>query len=178
MMFKGKVKINLDLPIFKLQKQLEEIATKVIRPDIQKRMKKGIDLSGNPHKQNTPATRVNKALRGLRTDVPLIASGQLVSSFRVDLVGEDTVRISPRGLRRPYPKVKTKYRTRKKSYAGGKEQPTNYELADILQIQGVKNGGHKYEFFGISDEAEGKSVKWMSNYIKKAIKDGGRRTVR
>ena len=175
-MIKGSIKGTLNFPRINTIEQLEQIAFRVIRPDIQKRMKSGIDLSGNPHKPNATSTRLYKALRGLKTSVPLVASGQLLSSFRIDFVGKDTVRISPRGLRQPYKSIKKKYRLRGRS-KGGKEQPTNMELADILQNQGVRRGGHKYEFFGISREAEKRAIKWMIRYIRKAIKDGGQKTV-
>ena len=170
--------MNLDFPIFVTQPELEKIAKTIIVSDIQEKMTSGVDLNNNAHKQNTNATRINKGLRGLSTRVPLIASGQLLSSFRINLVGDNAVQIMPRGTRKPYPKIKSKYRLKKVKSSSSQNPPTNYQLADILQNRGVRNSGHKYEFFGISLEAEGKAMKWMHNYIEKAIKRGGRKTVR
>ena len=181
--------MNLSFPDFgDAQAELEKIAKKVIVADIEGRMKAGINLSGGSHKANARSTRINKGLRGLRTAVPLIASGQLLGSFRINLIGDKTVQIMPRGTRSAYPDIISRYRMREQTKVGHtavqkhlkkvRQQeitPTNYELADILQNQGVH--GYKYEFFGISDEAEGKAMEQMFKYIKKAIKDGVRKPV-
>jgi hypothetical protein len=162
-----KVEGKVQFPKFNFQPELEKIATKVIRPDIQKRMKDGINISGGSHKPNASSTILYKALRGLRTEVPLIASGQLLSSFRIAFRDKDSVVIYPAGLRRPYPKIKKEFRQKKtkKIKLSSNDLPTNNELADILQNQ------RKYEFFGISEEAEKKAIKFMETYIKKAIRD-------
>ena len=174
------VSVNLNLPKISTQPQLENIIERIIRPDIQKKMQNGVDINGSPHRKNARSTVVNRGLRGLKTAVPLIASGQLRSSFRINLVGDNAVRLFPAGLRNPYPKIKKKYRlTKRKSKKQSSEDvPTNQELAVILQKEGVKATNHKYEFFGISEEAEDKSLKFMIRYINKAIRDGKRRTVR
>lgn len=167
---KATVKVNMRMPRILTQEYLEKIMTRVIRPDIESRMTKGISISGTAHKPNTKETLINKGLRGLKTDVPLIASGQLRSSFRINLIGNDKVVMYPAGERKPYPPIKSKYRLKKKSKTVTRPNMlNNNELADILQNQGVK-GGHKYEFFGISKQAEQKSMAMMVKFIEEAIK--------
>jgi len=173
--FKGKFSVNLDLPVLEAQEQLEIIAERIIKTDIAQRMNKGIDISDGKHPKNKKSTLDFKKKRNLKYKVPLVASGQLRKSFRVLLKGDDSVIISPRGTRRNYPKPKGA--KRRKRGVGQRSQPTNHELADILQNKGLKDGT-KYEFFGISDKAEIKAMKFLNNYIRKAIKRGGRRTIR
>jgi hypothetical protein len=180
-MIKVSTKMNFSFPDFaEAQKELEKIAVKIIVPDIQGRMKTGVSISGTPHKPNTAKTRLYKALRGLSTAVPLIASGQLLNSFKVNLLGDKMVSIMPRGLRVPYPPIKTKFRLIGKAKGtkrgiSSSSTMTNTDLADVLQNKGVH--GTKYEFFGISDEAEGLSFKHMFEYIKKEIIRGGKKFV-
>lgn len=165
-MIKTTVKMSLNFPLLNTQEQLEKIALQVIVPDIQANMSAGVDINGSAHKSNVESTRKWKIRKGLRTSPPLIASGQLFSSPRVTFVGDNAVSIMPRGMRRPYPGDKT----------GG--MMTNTELADILQNQGGRNSGHRYEFFGISRKAEQEAIKFMFRYIEKAIKDGKQRFIR
>jgi len=182
-------KMNLSFPDFgEVQKELEKIASKVIIPDIQGRMESGVSISGAAHKPNSTKTKINRFLHGFSTTPPLMASRQLYSSFRISLLGDKAVQIMPRGTRQPYPTMTSKMRVRKQSKVGhssvqkhlgkihkAQNTPTNYELADILQNQGVH--GHRYEFFGISDQAEGLAMKHMFEYIKKEIIRGRRKLV-
>lgn len=165
MSIKATVKMNLSFPELNLQEQLEEIARKVIVPDIEGNMIQGTGIDGVPHKPNTEATKKAKSRKGLRTEPPLVASGQLLKSFQISLVGNNAVSIAPRGVRRPY--------------SGNKATlMNNNDLADMLQNQGVGGSGHTYNFFGISIKAENEAMKFMFNYIKKAIADGKQRFVR
>lgn len=166
MSIKTTVKMNLNFPLLNTQEQLEKIAKQIIVPDIQAHMTQGIGVDESPHKRNTESTGKSKSRKGLRSDPPLIASGQLLKSFQVNLVNDNAVSIMPRGTRNPY-------RGDKKA-----NLLTNNALADILQNKGVRNGGHRYKFFGISLKAEQESMKFMVNYIKKAIADGKQRFVR
>lgn len=166
-----KTKVDMKFPNIATQEFLEQIMLKVIRPDIEGRMTKGININGRPHKPNAQKTRDVKARRGLRTDPPLIASGQLFSSFRVNLVGKNAVVMYPAGTRQPYPIMATLKRRKKGARAALKPQKVmnNNELADILQNKGLPNGT-TYEFFGISKEAEKGAMKMMVKFIDEAIK--------
>lgn len=160
-----KTKVDMKFPDIATQEMLEKIMIKVIRPDIEGRMSAGINISGEPHKPNTPQTIKNKAARGLRTTPPLIASGQLFSSFRINLVGDNKVVMYPAGTRQPYPIARTKQRRKAGARKALKPQKVmdNNELGDILQNK------NNYEFFGISDEAEDEAMKMMVRLIHEAI---------
>lgn len=190
-MIKASVKMDLRFPEIATQKILQRIMTEIIKPDIEGRMRAGTDIEGNPHKPNTPQTRINKGLRGFPSSVPLIASGQLNKSFVINLKGDNAVVMYPAGIRKPDPGIKTNYRAvlsgnqrqrfdyqvkRKGRPAGAQRVMGNNELADILQNQGVH--GHKYPFFGISQKAEEEAVQLVKNIIQKEIdKNAGRKTV-
>lgn len=163
-MFKGKMSVNLDLPILKLQKELQKVAQRVIIPDIEGRINSGVDINGKSYRSLTPSTIKQKQKKGLRTE-KLIATGQLRKSFDFDPINKNSVRITLKGTR---------------NSQGGERVLTNKELADILQNQGVnaKAGKRFFNFFGISKKAEFKSIKMMQQFIKAAIARGGRRTIR
>jgi len=160
-----KVKMNLDFPILPSQDDLMEIAQKVIIPDIQGRMNSGIDINGSSYGSLDSKTIKAKQKRGLQT-VPLIASGQLRRSPKASKLGSNAVTIVPAGVR---------YATRP-----SERIITNQKLGDILQNQGVRSsfGKRYFEFFGISLDAEGKAMKMIEQFIERAIKRGGRKTVR
>lgn len=160
----AKVKINLDFPILRFDKELSQIADKVIIPDIAGRINSGIDIENKAYRSLSKKTIAAKQKKGLRTET-LIATGQLRRSFKTEVVNDRTVRITPSG-------------TRKSSH--GERIMSNKVLADILQNQGVraKAGKRFFNFFGISDKAEVKSIKMMQNFVKDAIRRGGRKTVR
>lgn len=161
---KAKIKVNLDLPILRLQNELLEIANKVIIADLQGRMTAGRDISGRTYRTLAPSTIKQKQSKGLRTE-PLLSTGQLRKSHKASKVGKKAVRITLAGTRRSF---------------HGERSLTNKRLGDILQNDGVnsKFGKRTFEFFGISDKAEVKAIKMMQGFIRKAIKRGGRKTVR
>jgi len=159
-----KVKMNLDFPILPDQDDLMEIAKKVIMPDIEGRMNSGIDINGSSYGALDSKTIKAKQKRGLQT-VPLIASGQLRRSPKASKFGSNAVVIMPSGMR----------------YAVGSEKiMSNQELGNILQNKGerTKHGKRFFEFFGISREAEDQAIKMIDVFIERAIKRGGRKTVR
>lgn len=165
MTIKASVKMNLNFPLFNTQEQLEQIAKKIIVPDIQGHMTAGVGIDESAHKPNLSETIRAKSRKGLRTSPPLIASGQLFRSFKVSLFGKTAVSIMPIGVRSPY--------------SGDKSSVLdNNTLADILQNKGVGTFKHKYNFFGISLRAEGDAIKFMVEYIKKEIENGRQRFVR
>lgn len=159
-MINAKVKINLSFPKITTQKNLEEIAKKVIIPDIGDRINKGQDINGNTYRHLDPKTIEYKRKKGLRTK-PLIATGQLRRSPKFKSKGTDTVIIYPAGNRRD-------------------THLSNADIGNILQNEGVrtKYGKRFFEFFGISDKAEGKAVKYMVKLIDEAVKRGERKIVR
>ena len=164
MVVKAKVRVSLNFPNINVQPQLMKIAERIITPDIQGRMNSGVDLEGKAYRGLDPKTIKQKQRRGLRTEV-LLATGQLRRSFKIKKTGRNAVKISPAGTR---------------SSSFGERTISNKKLSDILQNQGVrsKRGKRFFNFFGISDKAEVKAIKFMQNYIKGAIKRGGRKTVR
>lgn len=164
MVLKAKVRLNLDLPILNIQPQLVVIAERIIIPDIEGRMNSGIDIDSKAYRSLDPKTIRQKQKKGLRTNV-LLATGQLRKSFKFKKVGKNAVRITPSGTRKSF---------------FGERVISNKELGDILQNQGVRSrrGKRFFNFFGISEKAEGKAIKFMQIYIKGAIKRGGRKVVR
>ena len=168
-MIKASVKMDLSFPEIATQKILQRIMTEIIKPDVEGRMRSGIDIEGNPHKPNAPQTRINKALRSFPSSVPLIASGQLNKSFVINLKGDNAVVMYPAGIRRPYPSLA---RSNRRKGTSSSRVMGNNELADILQNQGVH--GHKYPFFGISQKAEEKSVLLVKKIIQKEIDKNAR----
>ncbi|NCD18221.1 MAG: hypothetical protein EOL91_13145 [Actinobacteria bacterium] len=179
-MIKATVKGKLSFPDFgvSLQKELEKVMTQIIRPDIQGRMKSGIDINDANHKPNAPQTKINKFLRGLPSQTPLIATGQLSKSFVINLKGNNAVVMYPAGMRNPTPPIKKGFYVRQpknKKPAKPQKQITNNQLGDILQNKGV--AGHKYEFFGISKKAEEEAIEFMKKKIDKITKDARPRTI-
>ena len=164
-MIKADVKMNLNFPNFNFHPQLSEIAKKIITPDVQGRINQGIDIENKPYRNLDPKTVRQKQKYGLRTE-PLLATGQIRKSPKTETVNNTSVRIVLSGIR-------STVRKSEKSI-------TNEKLGDILQNQGVrtKSGKRYFKFFGISEKAESKAIKFMKKYIKDAIKRGGRRTIR
>lgn len=163
-MIMAKIKISFDMPILNLQPELMKIAERIIIPDVQGRMNTGVDLEDKPYRSLTEKTITRKQKDGLRTE-PLLATGQLRRSPKAEVVGVSSVRITPAGNRKSL---------------HGERTLSNKELADILQNQGVRARAGKrfFEFFGISQKAEVKAIKTMRNFIKDAIRRGGRKTIR
>lgn len=163
-MITAKVKMNLDFPIINAIEPLEQIAKKVIIPDIVGRMNTGKDVSGGTYQGLARSTMDMKQKRGQQSK-PLHATGQLRSSFKSKREGGTSVRITPDGMRKSYFKEKA---------------ISNAELGDILQNQGVRTkfGKRFFEFFGISKESEIEAMRYMNQYIKRAITRGGRKIVR
>lgn len=164
MVAKARLRVNLDFPVFNLQPQLMKIGKDVIVPDIQGRMNQGIDLEDKTYRQLAESTIKTKQRRGYRTE-PLLATGQLRKSPKVSKDGKRAVRITPAGMRKS---------------THGEKVISNRKLADILQNQGVraKAGERHFEFFGISEKAEIKTIKTLEQYIKDSVKRGGRKIVR
>jgi hypothetical protein len=159
-----KVKMNLDFPVLEFQRELMEIANKVIIPDIEGRIDAGVSVSGHSYGGLDPKTIKQKQRKGLSTK-PLIATGQLRRSSKAITKGENSVVIFPSGIRHS---------------TGSGRILSNSELGDILQNQGVRSrlGKRFFEFFGISKEAEIEAMDFMAKTVKKRIRDGGRKTVR
>lgn len=149
-MISAKVKFNLNLPVFQLQKDLKKIADRVIIVDIADRMKKQVDLRGSRYPSNTEATTRIKRKKGLRREV-LFAEGKLFRAPFSKNVRRNAVKISLRSDRE--------------------------DVGNILQNKGVKTkrGKKRYLFFGISQEAERDALNFMRNEIRKDIDRGERR---
>jgi hypothetical protein len=165
-----KVKMNLKFPKINLQEHLLIIMDRVIKGDIVARIRTGINISDGPHKQTSDAWRKEKLLRGLRADVPLIASGQLQSSFKIEKVGKTGVVMFPSGIRVPYQSRALLSGKRRKRATKIPAPLDNNTLADILQNQGLKDGT-TYEFFGISDRAEQNAMSLMNKLIRRDIEN-------
>lgn len=165
-----KVKMDLKFPKLTLQEHLMTVMEKVIRPDIAARMNTGINISDGQHKPTSPAWRKEKLLRGLRADVPLIASGQLRSSFKIEKVGKTGVVMYPSGIRVPYRSRALVSGKRRKKATKIPAPLDNNTLADILQNQGLKDGT-TYEFFGISNRAEKDALELMNKLVERDIKN-------
>jgi hypothetical protein len=159
-MHNAKIKMDIRFPVINTQKDLFYIGEKIIIPDIQGRINESKDVSNNVYPKLAQSTINQKTKKGLRQE-PLIATGQLRRSPKVKGKGRDSVVVYLYGSRRDSPL-------------------SNSALGNILQNEGVrtKSGKRFFEFFGISDEAEGKAVKFMIRSIKEAIKRGERRIIR
>lgn len=164
MVVKANMKINLNFPELKLDKELMKIAKRVVIADIEARMDEGVDLNNKVYDENAKSTIKYKSKRELRTE-PLLATGQLRRSFKAKSNKGNVVIIRPSGKRRSW---------------FGERVLANSELVDILQNKGVdsKRGKIFFEFFGISDDAEKNAISWMNSYINKEIRLGRRKTVR
>ena len=158
--FKAKIKMDIRFPIINTQKDLFYVGERIIIPDIQGRINEGKDISDKIYQRLSQKTINKKSKKGLRLD-PLIATGQLRRSPKAKNEGKNSVLVYLFGPR-------------------SDSHLSNSKLGDILQNKGVrtKSGKRFFEFFGISDKAEGKAVKFMSEAIGKAIKRGERRIVR
>ncbi|NCC41933.1 MAG: hypothetical protein EOM21_21495 [Gammaproteobacteria bacterium] len=158
-MIKATVKGKLSFPDFgvDLSNQLMTIATKEIIPDIEKRIDKGIDVNDRRYKILAQSTVKAKMKKGQWAH-PLIATGQLRSSIEAKKYGKSVI-IEPQRTRR--------------------DGLTNSQLGDILQNQGVrtKNGKRYFEFFGISKQAEERSIQSMKKFIDRTIKNARPRTI-
>lgn len=164
MAFKAKMKINFNLPELKTDEILNEIAKKVIIPDIEDRMNKGVNISGRAYAPLAESTIKRKVKKGLRTE-PILATGQLRASFIVKKKSNTAVIIRPGGFR---------------SGNKGAKTLSNIRLADILQNKGVntKHGKRFFNFFGISQEANEEADDLIEKWIKRAIRRGGRKFIR
>lgn len=160
-MIKVTTKLNMSFPEIATQDWLEQVMEKVIKPDIEARMRAGVDINGGNHKANTQATINAKLKKNLSTKVPLIATGQLQKSFRIKLEGDTKVSLSPLGTRYKTPGIGGKRKEKGHTATIG-----NNELGSILQ------NDKGYNFFGISAEAETKSIQYVAKLINKAIRNG------
>ena len=86
--------------------------------------------------------------KGPRT---LVETGKLRKSFRAKTVGKDAVRVDL--------------------------LPQRSEIGKHLQIEGVGKKKKKFLFFGINKEMEKRAIDFMKLKIRRAVKNGGRRTV-
>ena len=147
--------MNLSLPKFvNLRKELRIVAQRIIITDINDRMEKEVDLRGRAYPPLAPITVELKRRYGLHTEI-LFARGKLRRSFDIANYGRSGVRIFIRGDRR--------------------------KVANILQNIGVKSKAHglrKFLFFGISEEAEEDTMKFMRQYIDREIEIGRRKVIR
>jgi hypothetical protein len=148
-MIKADIKTKIKMPNFDFTSELLTIAEKTVIPDIVGRIDTGQDLNGRVYENLSDKTIAHKAKKGHRLD-PLIATGQLRKSFEFKRAGMNKVLIWPSGDRK-------------------ETSESNADIADILQNQGVrtKKGKRFFEFFGVSEKAEGKAINRIKLYIKR-----------
>ncbi|GAF75606.1 unnamed protein product [marine sediment metagenome] len=142
------VKLNLNFPKLNLENELKEIADRIIIPDIQSRMVKGVDIDNKAYPPLAQSTIRAKRKRGLRQEI-LFAEGKLFRSFFAVKKSGFGVKITSRSDRK--------------------------EIGEKLQFEGVKSrtfGRRHFKFFGISDKAENTAMTFMRNRIKNRIARG------
>lgn len=154
----SKIKVRLRFPKLKVQDTLVDIAEKDIIPDIQTRMTNQKDLDNQSYGSLAVSTKRARNRKKTGFSV-LLDTKQLSRSFRQRKRNNDAVVIKPSKPR--------------------KGKISNSELTDILQNEGVRSkqyGLRKFNFFGISKDAEKLAMERMKKTIDKAIKRGERRT--
>lgn len=142
-MIKATVSGSLKFPKFTFQSDLKYIGEKIIVPIMQANIEDQVSINGSLLPINEDKTLRRKANLG-QGSKSLIATGKLISSFRVLPFGERAVKI-------------TLDADRKK--IGG------YLQSGINTNHGTK----QYKFFGINQQMEKNAVAYMKKKIKDTI---------
>ena len=143
-MMTAKIQWKISFPKISFKKDLEQIAKNIIIPDMIKGINNKRAIDGGKLPDNEQATKDRKD----GFNEPLIATGTLTKSFKYKTRGNKVI-IDIASVR---------------ALIGG-----------YLQISGIRtNSGRKYyKFFGISEKAHNRAMKWMEKKIKR-IADGKR----
>jgi len=142
-MIKAKIRSKINFPSFAvLQDDLDNIAQRIIIPDIQKGIHAGEAINGGNLPQNEPATIMRKG-----DNRPLIETGRLLGSFLSIRKGKSTVIVTI-----------------------GPERKEIARHLQIEGIQS-KIGKKFYKFFGISKDAETITITFMKRRIAEAIQN-------
>lgn len=142
-MIKASIKSTGDLPKINLSNELKYIAEKIIIPDIAGHIQEGKDITGKKYRPLAPAT-----IRDKGHERPLIGKQRrLFSSSTYD----------------------TKSKGKNKKIINIK--PIRRKEAHYLQVEGVKSkafgGRRRFNFFGVSKNAEKKSIRYLAAVIRK-----------
>ncbi len=147
-MIQAKIVNKINFPDITLLDDLEYVAKNIIITD----MIVGIDTStaivGGMLPDNEPSTKLYKARKGLG-DRPLVATGELRSSFQSRVTGSNRVVISIRGDRSKIGKT----------------------LQDGIK---TKSGLKQYMFFGISKDAYDGAMRYMRKRLKEITSGKGK----
>lgn len=141
------VKGKLVLPKIRFTKELEDIAQKIIIPEIHSHMVNEESLTGEKYRALAKSTLTQKARKGQSSKI-LEATGKLKKSIFHKPLGKYKVMISIKPIRK--------------------------EIGQYLQIDGIrtKTGKRYFEFFGINDKAEKRAIDYMELQLRKQIKNG------
>ena len=154
--FRSKMKIKL--PSLDFTKTFEDIADKIIRPDIRFGINRGIGIDGAPFPPLEPSTIAAKlgARKSARKTGGLKQAG-LASSGKQTLVDTGTLRESfeQETIKRNHVRVRI----------GGDRAQVGY----FLQIAGVGKKKKKFNFFGISQRAEFQAISKMKQSLKEIL---------
>lgn len=149
MSFKVRFTGSIRFPRLDFTEQMMESAEKDIISDMAARIQNRIDINSVRYKPLAESTKRAKKRKGqLKVDKghQLIDTGELHKSFKFRKKAKNQVLIFIGNVRK--------------------------RIATILQNDGVKSklyGKRKFEFFGISKEAEEASIKRVEEYIEKNI---------
>lgn len=133
---------KLKLPKVNFQRELNEIAEKIVIPDMQAGIHSNKDIDGNPFPPNEPKTVKRKG----HNRVLIGEERKLVKSFLSEEAGKYRVRV--------------------------RLDSERADVGRYLQLDGIRSntGGLKtYPFFGIRKSTEKEAVSYMEEPIKKAI---------
>ena len=160
MSIKFNSKMTIKLPNLDFTETFEEIAEKIIRPDMRFGINRGIGIDGAPFPALEPSTLAAKlgARSSARKSGGLKKSG-LASSGKQTLVDTGQLRDS-------FESEKVK-RNHIRIRIGGNRQQVGY----YLQVAGVGKAKKKFNFFGISQRAEFQAIAKMMQTLKKALGD-------
>ena len=141
-------KDNLKVPDLNFNNELDFIARRIIIPDIQKNMVAETDIEGNIYAPLAESTIKIKKRKGYSGKI-LEATGQLKKSF-VYGVRKNVALITLMVIRKT--------------------------IGKYLQVDGVKSkvfGKRKFNFFGISKQAEKLALDHMELNIRRRVKNAG-----
>lgn len=144
-MLQVKTKSNLNFPKLNFDKELKEIADRIIIPVIQLNIQNEQDIREQRYAPLSPAYVKQKQRKGLSVKI-LEATGKLKRSFYSVSRGSNKVAISLSSDR--------------------------LSIGNILQNLGVGGSGRTFNFFGISTRMESLSIDYMKKKIGEKLNAG------
>lgn len=139
-MIKAKVRFNFNAPKLDFTDKLEEIATRVVIPDIAAGIQEGKDIDDKTYPTLDP-----KTIKAKGHADPLIDTGKLFKSFYMKGIGKNRVSVRIRS-----------------------ERQKVAEALQIKGVR--KSGGRRFfKFFGISVLAEKKAIRAMRSEIERRV---------